>query len=387
MHKPGFFTKFVLVVLLIFSAGVRMVGVFHPASEDMRLFLIPWYDTLAAHGFKALAQPFSNYTPPYLYLLWLVTLTQTWIPKTIAIKLISIAFDIGSGFVIYQILKIKHPQGEIPFLGASLFFALPTVFLNSSFWGQSDAIYTFFLLISLYQLLRSRPVPAVIAFGVAFAFKAQAIFFVPFLLLLTFKKHIPRYLYWLVPLVYAGMMVPAMMVGRPILDLMGIYLNQADAYHRLSMNAPNIYLLIPGSLYSPVAAGGLVVAGLIIMIWVIFYAQKAPKDPPEFIILCAAVSALMLPFLLPKMHERYFYLSDVLLLLLAFYLPRVWFLPVVSQFVSILTYSVYLFLEPEAAWQMIVSFMLLAILSNAALVLTVIRTQYKLMVLEPGRME
>jgi hypothetical protein len=64
---------------------------------------------------------------------------------------------------------------------------------------------------------------------------------------------------------------------------------------------------------------------------------------PNTIIICAAVSTAMIPFFLPKMHERYFYLSDVILLLLAFYTPRLWLLPYLSQLISTITYSIYLF--------------------------------------------
>jgi len=387
MPNSKIFVKVAIPLLLGFAVFIRLIGVSCCVSSDMTYFLIPWYDTLAKEGFSALARPFSNYTPPYLYLLWLVTFTGTFLSKVVAIKILSIVFDIGNAVMVYALLRIRYPQGDVPLLGASLFLALPTIFLNSSFWGQADAIYTFFLLVCIYYLLRDRPLSATIAFAVAFAFKAQASFLAPFLLLLTFRKRIPWYLYSLVPLVYAAMMAPAMMAGRPFFDLITIYLNQAQTYHKLSMNAPNLYLFIPDSLYSPVVTGGLLFTGLIVVIWAIFYSRRMQKDSLKSLILCAAVSALLVPFLLPKMHERYFYLSDVLLFLLAFYHPRVWFLPAVAQFVSILTYFVYLFLKLETARQMIGSFMVLAVLLNTALVFVALRAQYKLMVLAPRHIE
>lgn len=375
-HRLKFYG--LIALLTGFVISIRILGLFFRTSLDISDFIIPWYNTLAEKGFSALAQPFSNYTPPYLYLLWLITATQSLLPKAVAVKLLSIVFDIGNAFVIYKILKVKNPKSDTPYFGALLFLALPTVFLNSSFWGQADAIYTFFLLLSLYFLLQERPFIAMIAVGVSFAFKAQAVFLAPFLLLLTINKRIPWYSYLLIPLVYLGMMTPAVLAGRPVGEILGIYLNQAGTYHSLSMNAPNIYLLIPDTYYSDVLMIGVVAAGIIAVAWVIYYSQKMPKPSSAALILCAAVSALMLPFFLPKMHERYFYLSDTLLFLLAFYIPRFRFLSFISQVVSTLTYSVFLFLKYDTSAALIDSFLLAAILGNFSLVIFVLLTQYKL---------
>ena len=78
------------------------------------------------------------------------------------------------------------------------------------------------------------------------------------------------------------------------------------------------------------------------------------------------------------MHERYFYLSDTLLFISAFYIPRFRFLAVISQAVSVLTYSVFLFLKYETSPALIDSFLLAAILGNFSLVVFVLLTQYRL---------
>jgi hypothetical protein len=43
------------------------------------------------------------------------------------------------------------------------------------------------------------------------------------------------------------------------------------------------------------------------------------------------------------MHERYFFLADVLSVALAFYRPRLWFVPLLVQTSSLLAYEAYLF--------------------------------------------
>jgi len=53
--------------------------------------------------------------------------------------------------------------------------------MNSGVWGQCDSIYATFCAASLVSLVRGRPWAASAWFGVAFAFKLQAIFLLPVL--------------------------------------------------------------------------------------------------------------------------------------------------------------------------------------------------------------
>jgi Gpi18-like mannosyltransferase len=148
----------------------------------MEGFLLLWYDKLAAGGFAALREPFSDYTPPYLYLLFFVTKTAGFLPKIVGIKLLSILFDFLNTFWIYKILRIKFPKGAAPWIGASVFLVLPTVILNSAYWGQCDSIYAFFLLACIFFLMKEQSLLAMTALGISFAIKAQAFFFAPFIL-------------------------------------------------------------------------------------------------------------------------------------------------------------------------------------------------------------
>jgi hypothetical protein len=62
-----------------------------------------------------------------------------------------------------------------------------------------------------------------------------------------------------------------------------------------------------------------------------------------FVVLAAALLSLGIPFLLPHMHDRYFFLADVLTVILAFmYFPWGISLAVLCQFASLLGYHAYL---------------------------------------------
>jgi Gpi18-like mannosyltransferase len=321
--------------------GLRLAGLPFE-SYDMTDWLLPWYDALAAGGYQALGEAFSNYTPPYLYLLLLATATQGLLPKIAAIKLVSILFDLGNALLVHRILKLKYPSGPAALLGAAGFLLLPTPLLNSAYWGQADSIYTFFLLGCLYWLLRNRPWPAFVFLGIAFAFKAQAVFLAPLLLLLTIRRRIPWLAYLVIPGVYFIMMLPAIVAGRGLLDVMTVYVSQAGEYGALSMHAPTLYVFAPESWHDLALALGLGLALLAAAAWVWHYSRNLKELTPEALLFCALVSVALVPFCLPKMHDRYFYLADVLSFLLAFYIPRLWYLAAGYQIVSLMAYSIFL---------------------------------------------
>ena len=333
---------YLLAAFFIFAGLAIRFGALSFVSLDMKDFLIPWYDQLAAHGFAALREPFSNYTPPYLYFLALVTTTQAFLPKVVAIKLISIFFDLCDAWIVYRIVKLKYPQPEVGMLGAGIFLVLPTIFLNSAFWGQADSIYACFVLACVYFLMTDKPLAAILFWGIALAFKAQTVFLGPLLLLLTIRKRIPWFYFTTVPAVYILLMIPAWIAGRPFADLITIYLNQADVYHALSMHGPTLYVFISNDFYDPALVVGSAITLIVVCAWIWICARNIKEFAPEIILICALVSVAILPFFLPKMHDRYFYLADILSFLVAFYFPRFWFLALGYQLVSGMAYSIFL---------------------------------------------
>lgn len=337
----------ILVPTFLFTGiGLRYAGL-RFVSFDMADFLIGWYDKLAKNGFAELKFPFSNYTPPYLYLLFLMTKTAAFIPKVVAIKLPSICCDFLNAILVYKILRIKYTQDqkEIALIGASVFLVLPTILLNSAYWGQADSIYSFFLLACLLFLMKDKPFIAMILFGISFSFKAQAAFLAPLILLMVVKKKIPWLSLFMIPIVYFVMMIPAALTGRPFIKLLTIYASQEETYSRLTSHAPNLYLFFPSRISIPVTTLiGVLVTSIVALVWITTYADKIKEFSPQSVLLCALVPAVFMPFFLPKMHERYFYLADCISFLVAFYVPqgRGWLLALGYQLVSILTYSIFL---------------------------------------------
>ena len=302
-----------------------------------------WYGFIRDNGIlTALGKKISIATPLYTYVLAISTILGSYIPKIIAIKLFSITADLLNAFYIYKIVRLKYLTGRIPFWAAGAFLILPTVFVNSAFWGQYDACYTVFLVASLYFFLKEKPIWGMLAFSFAFAFKLQAVFYVPFLVILLFKRRTKWWHYLLVPIVYILICIPLVVLGRSWLDVLTIYLGQADFYHALSLNAPNLYIFFPDT-YSQVGIYiGLLIATVGICSWIILSIRNKIVLDQKMLVLIALISVAITPFLLPEMHERYFYPADVFSLITAFFIPELWFLPLTYQVISGLSYTVFM---------------------------------------------
>jgi Gpi18-like mannosyltransferase len=312
----------------------------------MQAGLFDWYGFILKRGFvNAFKENFALYTPAYLYLLWLATLVDGIVSRVTLIKLISIIFDVLGAFFVYKITRLKYQHSRMPWLAAVLAFSLPTVILNSSYWGQCDSIYTSFLLACLYFLLTERPVWAIFFFALAFTFKLQAIFLLPFLAVYTLRKKIPWWSYLLVPGVYIAFALPTIFAGRPWLEVLGIYATQTDKFPKWSSTTPTLYLPLQGwvPLTNPLTLITVALAGIIVLIWVYKTWKKCEKDGYSPIILAALASVALVPFILPRMHQRYFYPQDLLTLVAVFFMPELWFLPILSQVISVIAYGPFLF--------------------------------------------
>ena len=56
---------------------------------------------------------------------------------------------------------------------------------------------------------------------------------------------------------------------------------------------------------------------------------------------------LIVPFVLPKMHQRYFFPADILSVAFGFYFPKYFYVPIILNLVSFFSYQYFLFgVEP-----------------------------------------
>ena len=122
------------------------------------------------------------------------------------------------------------------------------------------------------------------------------------------------------------------------------YPTQTALYKDLTLNAPNLYQWLPNDL-GLFEKPGLVLAALLAgLLCLVSWRSAVPLDG-EIIVKLSLVSALLLPFTLPHMHERYFFAADVISIIYAFYLPKRFFIPLVVGAASLFSYFPFLFGE------------------------------------------
>jgi len=357
----------VAAALVIVVAVVVRVSLYDFQSGDYRAFFGQWYTFIKSNGgFAALRYQFADYNVPYLYLIALLTYLP--VPVLAGVKTISVLGDLLLAFYVYRLVALRYPRGWTAFAAAGVVALLPTVVMNSSMWGQCDSIYAAFAVGGLYCAVRSRPWLACVFFGLALAFKLQVIFLLPVLAVLVLRRKVPWSALLAIPAVVLALDVPALLVGANPADLLSVYTNQVGEYSQLTLNAANVYQLF--SFDSSVRALGVFVTGVLV-IGLIAYAVFGNVRLTVFhAVLLGAVFVVLVPYFLPSMHERYFYLADVLSVVVAFYRPRrLWPVPVLVQFASAFSYAPFLLQRGFGQETTPVSFWVLALAMLAALVL------------------
>ena len=308
-------------------------------SNDWRIHLSEWWAFLVeSGGFSALAYGFSDYPQVYLYFLAAASYLDPWVSGLAAVKGLSFLFESVSAYFVFRCVRLRWPApSPAPMYAAAAAMLAPTVVLNGAMWGQADAVYTAFLTASLYWLLRGRRAWAFLCFGLSVSAKLQALFFAPLLLWVLLKRGEGRAAALLVPLVWLASLGPAWWIGRPFGELLAITSDLTTRVYGLSSFAPTMYAWIPHTwyqfypLFAAAAAFPLLAVGEFLV-----RSRKALRS--ERLVLLAAFAVLLTPWILPKMMARHFYPANVLSIVLAFWWPRYWWVPVVSGCASTLGY-------------------------------------------------
>ncbi|MCH5186072.1 MAG: DUF2029 domain-containing protein [Oscillospiraceae bacterium] len=355
MYKKNFFSNFsresamriiFITVILVCGIMVRM-NMFLMETGDMKDFLSVWYNYLKANGgFRAVGDDIGDYTPLYYY--FLAAITYTNIDYRAAIKILSCIFDFIMAFHVMKTVKISGASSRACLLSFAMTIFLPTVILNSSGWGQCDSLYTCFLVICLYNILKGNDLTAMIMFGISFSLKLQAVFFAPFLCILMIKGKIRPTALLCIPAVYVISILPAVCAGGDFIRLLTVYFRQAGEYDSVCLSISNAWALIK-NLKDPIIGGaGIFFAGGIIVMMIYYYtSDKNFRITQNTAVAAALMSSFVMPFLLPYMHERYYYPAEIMTVIFVFYYHKRLWLPAAQQFCSCQCY--FMFLYPEHA--------------------------------------
>ena len=339
-------------------------------SGDYLTFLAPWTQFFRDNGgFAALRYSLGNYNPPYMYFLALFSYFD--ISELYLIKLLSVLFDVLLAWACMKLLGL-YTGSRAKLLGVFLaVLFLPTVVINGAYWAQCDSIYAFFGIYALYLGLRGRGCASMVSLAACLAFKLQAVFIIPVFFILLLAKKLRWRQLLVFPAAYIVFMLPALLAGRPFVETMTLYFAQAGTVgDAMNYNAPSLTSMFQWSGNTESWSTLLIAAAFALVLASYAVAAVKRRELDDTVLLgFALLLAMGIPYLLPHMHDRYFFISGVLALVLAFRDRRFFPIPLLAELASLHCYYAYFvryyLVHPRIGG----IFMLIALLLTAAYII------------------
>ena len=315
--------------VFLFGAFMRFTLRFY-IVPDMMADYIPWMQALQSGGIQKLLTEFSPfpYSAMHVYFWALAARVFPHADALLLLKGVAVFFDAAQAAVgcllVWELLPRARKLTGL-FTAFTLLWLNPILLLNAAVWGQTDVIYLGLSLLSLLLLFWQKPALAMLCFGLAVAFKLQAVFLLPALLMLYFcyEKKFGILWFLLIPAVWLLARIPLQLMDGNSASFTEFLSAQTSSYPEATMNAPNLHALLNEAVKSPLlpmvkwerysiiltitALGGMAA-------WMILKKIRLDKQTA---LLLGAWSVLVCVFLLPHMHERYGIVGEILLLLWA----------------------------------------------------------------------
>ena len=345
LRREGIFEdRAALICAAVLTAAALIIRAFYYniESDDYLTFLAPWTQYFRDNGgFAALADFPGNYNPPYMYLL--AAFSYLDIPELYLIKSLSVLFDALLAFACMKLASL-YSGSKARRLGVFLAVLwLPTVAANGAYWAQCDSIYAFFGVYALYLGMSSRGAGAMVSLAASLAFKLQAVFVIPAFFILLLAKRIKWRQLLIFPAEYIALMLPAVIAGAPLWDTLTLYLTQAGTVgDAMNYNAPSLTCMFSWTGDTSASARLLIIAAFLLVAAVYAAALLLRRRLSDRLILALTLILVMgIPYLLPHMHDRYFYLAGVLALVLASTDLRFAPVPLFAELASLHCYYAY----------------------------------------------
>ena len=341
-------TKVVVLVLLC-SLGIRIL--FFPIQgclTDLSTFGA-WFHAAAENSPHLFYETVSwcDYPPFNVYIFWVFGSLAKWLSLfetsslVYAIKLPSTLFDLATVFLIFIFLRRRLDLNSS--LVATSFYAFnPATIFNASIWGQYDAIYTFFLILSLISILASKPKLSVTALTVGVLAKPQSIALAPLIAFLVIRKYDWKGIVHsaLVSSAVVLIVTVPLKLSDPLGLLMKIYLKGYHGYPYTSLNAFNLWAFngfwksdAQAFFFLDLFEIGWIMFGAVTA-FSLYYLHKRSHYTQEVPVLFSAFVLLFAFFMLPtRIHERYLF---PVFATLALMLP---FLKETRQIYAVLTFT------------------------------------------------
>lgn len=177
---------FLLTAVLAVFLRIMVAVTFEGYATDIGCFkgwAIAVYENGPAHFYTS--GIFADYPPGYMYVLYVLGFIRDWLAIdangslfTLIIKLPSMIAEVVTAVLLYRIAA-KQMNKMFALLCAAFLLFNPAMFFNSSVWGQIDAVFILFIVLTLYYLKKEKYIVGALFFAVSLLIKPQAIMFAP----------------------------------------------------------------------------------------------------------------------------------------------------------------------------------------------------------------
>src|SRR5688572_7668479 len=185
----------ILIVLALGLALRLILAYLLPGSgfdADLSSFRF-WADNLADNGFYGFYQRdfFHDYTPGYLYVLWLVgTVGNALGGIGDLIKIPPVLAALAVGYLVWSMIRELGGRERLALLGAVVVVVNPVFWFDNVVWGQVDSVGVVFVLLALRSLWRDQPERAAVFTVIAALVKPQLGILVPLVAVVTIRRAI-----------------------------------------------------------------------------------------------------------------------------------------------------------------------------------------------------
>ncbi|MBI3731946.1 MAG: hypothetical protein HY259_00580, partial [Chloroflexi bacterium] len=188
-----------LILLLGFLIRLPFIGSDTGITNDTRTF-VAWAHAIRAQGVtNAYVRTGIDYPPFSLYLLAGAERLEARLPDDLRrgdralialTKLPAVLADLVLAGLVMGAVRRRREALPVWLTLAGLLYVLhPAVWYVSAYWGQTDSVYTLFVVMAVMAIARGAVVPAWLVYTLALASKLQAIAIAPVLVVWTVTRH------------------------------------------------------------------------------------------------------------------------------------------------------------------------------------------------------
>ncbi len=329
-NSHGYINYLIIASISFIALYIRYLGR-DVISGDFEDCLNSWYleVTTPGPGIDSLLAYTGDYPMPYAFMIWL--LGKLPIPFLYSLKMVNTLFDFIMAVLIGKITAYFKPENKNSFcLGYCITLLLPNVIINSAFWGQCDGLYTMFLFAAFYCWLQKKSPAMMIMFGLAFSYKLQSVFLLPFVLIVYWlEKEFSILQFLIIPATMLVMNIPAVIAGYSPAITFTKYMGQAGGYPWLYYFYPNLWFFFQARPYYLFSTGAIMLAVTALLIFVLLLVKRNVMPSRANALHILLWTAYTCGFFLPSMHERYGYFMELTAVIIAIVNIRRLWLPLI----------------------------------------------------------